>query len=134
MLHGNPSQHTNNQMTGHSVGPAPGAGVISATGHHHEGASRILSAETLDHRVQKKAIIDLLQEIITNRSAKGTNELSNLKFDNDLVTTFFDKISLLSDDFTFSFIEELKKDVTLSVINTLRSTQLWPLCSSLPTK
>ena len=60
----------------------------------------------------KKTITDLLHEIIITKSAKDTNnELSMLKIENDMVTTFFDNITKLSDHFTFSFIEELKKDV-----------------------
>jgi hypothetical protein len=55
-----------------------------------------------------------LQEIITNKSAKDTNnELSQMRFENDMVTTFFDNITKLSDNFTFSFVEELKKDVNI---------------------
>ncbi len=55
-----------------------------------------------------------MQEIITNKSAKDTNnELSQMRFENDMVTTFFDNITKLSDNFTFSFVEELKKDVNI---------------------
>lgn len=38
--------------------------------------------------------------------------MSMLRFENDMVTTFFDSIIKLSDNFTYSFIEELKKDVS----------------------
>lgn len=41
--------------------------------------------------------------------------MSLLKIENDMVTTFFDSITKLSDNFTFSFIEELKKDVIIFV-------------------
>ena len=41
-----------------------------------------------------------------------------MRFENDMVTTFFDNITKLSDHFTFTFIEELKKDID-SIINTL---------------
>lgn len=37
--------------------------------------------------------------------------MSNLRFENDMVTTFFDNVTKLSDNFTFSFVEDLKKDV-----------------------
>ena len=37
--------------------------------------------------------------------------MSNLRIENDMVTTFFDNDTKLSDHFTFSFVEELKKDV-----------------------
>ena len=35
-----------------------------------------------------------------------------------MVTTFFDNITKLSDEFTFSFIEELRRDV-ISMLNFL---------------
>jgi len=79
------------------------------TGHVGDG-SRILSAET--EKQHKKTITDVLQDIITNKSSKDTNnEMSQLRIENDMVTTFFDNITKLSDHFTFSFVEELKKDV-----------------------
>jgi hypothetical protein len=83
------------------------------TGGAADGASRILSAETLNDRQQRKTIADILQDIITNKSGKDTNnEMSQLRIENDMVTTFFDNITKLSDHFTFSFVEELKKDVS----------------------
>jgi hypothetical protein len=89
-------------------------------GHHHDGASRILSAaEAMNERQIRKSITELLHEIITNKSAKDTNnEMSMLRFENDMVTTFFDNITKLSDHFTFSFIEELKKDID-TIVQTL---------------
>lgn len=60
-----------------------------------------------------------MQDIITNKSGKDTNnEMSQLRIENDMVTTFFDNITKLSDHFTFSFVEELKKDIDL-IIQTL---------------
>jgi len=45
----NMTSHTNSQhIGGHSSGPA------------HEGASRILSAETINERAQRKSITDVL--------------------------------------------------------------------------
>lgn len=44
--------------------------------------------------------------------------MSQLRIENDMVTTFFDNITKLSDHFTFSFVEELKKDIDL-IIQTL---------------
>lgn len=38
-----------------------------------------------------------------------------------MVTTFFDNITKLSDHFTFSFVEELKKDVSNDLRLTLHS-------------
>lgn len=74
----------------------------------------MLSAETINDRQNKKTITDILQEMIATRSAKDTNnEVSQLRFENDMVTTFFDNVTKLSDHFTFSFVEELKKDVKL---------------------
>lgn len=47
------------------------------TGGGGDGASRILSAETLNDKQHKKTITDILQEIIASKSAKDTNnELS----------------------------------------------------------
>jgi hypothetical protein len=90
------------------------------TGHGGEG-SRILSAET--EKQQKKTITDVLQDIITNKSNKDTNnEMSQLRIENDMVTTFFDNITKLSDHFTFSFVEELKKDVRNLNLTPIRST------------
>ena len=74
----------------------------------------MLSAETLNERAQRKSITELLHEKIANsnlRDSKG--EMSLLKFENDMVTTFFDSIVKLSDQFTYSFIEELKRDVSI---------------------
>lgn len=74
------------------------------------------SAETINERQQRKSITDLLQEKITLSNVRDTNkEMSLLKIENDMVTTFFDSITKLSDNFTFSFIEELKKDVIIFV-------------------
>lgn len=83
-------------------------------------ASRILSAETINDKQQKKTITDILQDMITNKSAKDTNnEMSQLRIENDMVTTFFDNVTKLSDHFTFSFVEDLKKDVSLNLNNPL---------------
>lgn len=72
--------------------------AAAAAHQHHDGASRILSAETINERQQRRSITDLLQEIIATKSAKGTqNEISLLRFENDMVTTFFDNITKLSD-------------------------------------
>ena len=55
----------------------------------------------------------MLREKITLSNVKDQKgEISLLKIENDMVTTFFDSISKLSDHFTYSFIEDLKKDVT----------------------
>lgn len=74
----------------------------------------MLSADTMNERQHRKSITDLLHEKITISNVKDTkNEMSLLRFENDMVTTFFDSITKLSDHFTYSFIEELKKDVIL---------------------
>ncbi len=86
---------------------------------HEGGVSRILSAETINERVNRKSITDVLHELITSRSAKDTNnEISILRFENDMVTTFFDNITRFSDQFTYSFIEDMKKDID-SIVQTL---------------
>lgn len=121
--------HSNNKMGTTSVGeigssglPNMGAsqqnsqyvpGMTAGNGGVDGGGSRILSAETIGDKQQKKTITDILQEMITNRSGKDTNnEISQLRIENDMVTTFFDNVTKLSDHFTFSFVEELKKDVS----------------------
>ena len=50
----------------------------------------------------------MLHEIISNQTS---NEISLLKVENDMVTTFFDNIGKFSDEFVESFIEELRKDI-----------------------
>lgn len=72
----------------------------------------MLSGDTLNERQHRKNITDLLHEKINMSNVKDKqNEMSLLRIDNDMVTTFFDSITKLSDNFTYSFIEELKKDV-----------------------
>ncbi len=101
----NAISQTNSQFVGQMTGGIAGTG-------HGEG-SRILSADTIGDKQQKKTITDVLQDIITNKSGKDSNnEMSQLRIENDMVTTFFDNITKLSDHFTFSFVEELKKDVS----------------------
>lgn len=74
----------------------------------------MLSAETINERQHRHSITDLLHEKITISNVKDTkNEMSLLRFENDMVTTFFDSITKLSDHFTYSFIEELKRDVII---------------------
>lgn len=60
-----------------------------------------------------------MNDIITSKSAKDqNNEVAQLRFENDLVTSFFDNIAKLSDSFVFSFIEELKQNIE-TIMNTL---------------
>lgn len=40
-----------------------------------------------------------------------SSEFGNLKIENDMLVTFFDEINKMSDQFTFAFIETLKKDM-----------------------
>lgn len=99
-----------------NVGASAGVG---STHHHQEGASRILSAETLNERQQKRMITDVLNEIITTKTAKETGSgINQMRFENDLVTTFFDKIEKLNEEFTYSFVNDLKTHVT-SVLDPL---------------
>jgi hypothetical protein len=51
------------------------------------------------------------------KDSKG--EMAVLRFENDMVATFFDSINKLSDSLAYSFIEELKKDVRLYFINQI---------------
>ncbi len=41
----------------------------------------------------------------------SNNEISILRVENDMVTTFFDNIGKFSDQFVSQFIEELRKDI-----------------------
>ena len=45
------------------------------------------------------------------------NEMSMLRVENDMVTTFFDNIGKFSDEFVSQFVEELRKEM-----DTLTST------------
>jgi hypothetical protein len=114
------SIHSQHKLGTSSVGDMANAALSGTHSQYAAGLtgqmgenSRILSADTMNDKQAKKTITDVLQEIITNRSGKDTNnEMSQLRIENDMVTTFFDNITKLSDHFTFSFVEELKKDVS----------------------
>jgi len=81
----------------------------------------------MNEKHQRKSITDILQEILANKSAQdANNEFSMLRFENDLVTTFFDNVTKLSDQFTHSFIDELRKDVRLILIYGQYSTRTLP--------
>lgn len=56
-------------------------------------------------------ITDVLNEIITKSANDTTSGIGQLRFENDLVTTFFDKIDKLTDEFTYSFVNDLKQNV-----------------------
>jgi hypothetical protein len=103
--------HINQNLSHTNVGASAG---IGGTHHHGDGASRILSADTVNERQQKKMITDILNEIITTKSAKEPGSgIGQLRFENDLVTTFFDKIDKLNDEFIFSFVNDLKQNVRI---------------------
>lgn len=78
-----------------------------------DGASRILSAETMkDERQVKKSITDVLHESILSRIENDeNNEFSMIRVENDMVTAFFDNIHKFSDEFTQSFIEEMQSEL-----------------------
>jgi hypothetical protein len=58
----------------------------------------MFSAETMNDKQHRKNITDLLHEKITISNVKDIKgEMSMLKIENDMVTTFFDSISKLSD-------------------------------------
>ena len=49
--------------------------------------------------------------IATKTMNDQNNEISMLRVENDMVTSFFDNIEKFSDAFVVSFIEEMKKDM-----------------------
>ena len=50
--------------------------------------------------------------MISSASMKDTNnEISLLRVENDMVTSFFDNIGKFSDHFVTQFVEELRKDI-----------------------
>lgn len=75
-----------------------------------------------NQKIKMKSISDILNERIQAFVQKpdtslsgGTDyaaEFSQLKIENDLVSSFFDEIHRMSDAFTFNFIETLKQDVS----------------------
>lgn len=77
-------------------------------------------------------ITDVLNEIITTKSAKETGSgINQMRFENDLVTTFFDKIEKLNEEFTYSFVNDLKNHV--SYINSLFRKRLFcSVCTKEP--
>lgn len=69
-----PGQHNLGGVGGHGNASHTNSQFVGGTHHHaHDGASRILSAETINERQQKKLITDVLNEIITTKSAKDQN-------------------------------------------------------------
>ena len=78
-----------------------------------DGASRILSADTMkEERQVKKSITDVLHESILSRIENDeNNEFSMIRVENDMVTAFFDNIHKFSDEFTQSFIEEMQNEL-----------------------
>ena len=51
-------------------------------------------------------------------------EFSQLKIENDLVSSFFDEIHKMSDAFTFNFVETLKQDVSSPKLSFLNQHML----------
>ncbi len=45
-------------------------------------------------------------------------EFSQIKIENDMVSTFFDEINKMSDHFTFNFVESLKSELE-TILQTL---------------
>ena len=101
---------------------------ISQNRSHHrlagvgEGASRILSSETMREEKQvKKNITDVLNEFIFNKNQQDPNgEFSHIRVEGDMVTSFFDNVHKFSDEFVNSFIEDLQGDME-NIVNTLYS-------------
>lgn len=78
-----------------------------------DGASRILSAETMQEERQiRRNITDVLQEIIIakNENDEG-NEFSKFRVENDMVTAFFDSVHKFGDEFVQSFIDDLHNEM-----------------------
>ena len=65
----------------------------------HEGHATHTKLNTdTDDKTKKKSITQVLHEIISITTMKDTNnEISMLKIENDMVTTFFDNIGKFSD-------------------------------------
>lgn len=88
--------------------------MTSGLGQHQQDGG-IVTQTRLDSdadKVKKKSVTEVLHEIITFTTMKDTNnEISILRVENDMVTTFFDNIGKFSDQFVSSFIEELRKDL-----------------------
>ena len=84
-----------------------------------DGASRIFSSETMrEERQAKKSLTDILNDliIIKNQQDKVNNEISQIRVDGDIVTSFFDNANKFSDEFTQSFLEDLQNELE-SILN-----------------
>ena len=92
----------------------PGAG---------DGASRIFSSETMREEKQiKKSITDILNDlIIVINQQDQNNEISQIRVEGDMVTSFCDNINKFSDEFTQSFIEDVQNDLE-NIINVVYSS------------
>ena len=76
--------------------------------------TRVISQETMNdpEKRQRKTISDVLHEMISSLSMKDSNnEISLLRVENDMVTSYFDNIGKFSDQFVTNFVEELIKDI-----------------------
>lgn len=88
-------------------------------------ATRVISAESLNEQEQKQklSITEILHEKIQTLSMKDeNNEISMLRVENDMVTTFFDNIDKFSDHFVTTFIEGLRKDIDSICLTIFSST------------
>ena len=82
-----------------------------------ENGSRGFSADQLEQQVHPpsaKTIISYLNDKITTfLMTDQAAELKQLKIEGDLVTSFFDSVTSLSDSCLYTFIEQLKLDIDL---------------------
>lgn len=113
---GTSSAHDQNSQANISQNQSQGQNIAQQISQPMDvgSATRVVSADTMndEQRKQRKSITEVIHDLITTRSLKDDkNEISLMKIENDMVTTFFDIIDQFSDQFVTSFIEELKKDI-----------------------
>ena len=115
------SQHHKMQSSEiHSQMNASQNGSQNVLGIGGDGASRILSAETVkEERQVRRKIADVLQEIIIKKQEKeASDDFALYRVENDNVTAFFDNIHKFSDEFTQSFVEDMESDME-NIIHTI---------------
>jgi len=121
------SMHSNRNLDGsasHHNGSALNQQLSMSQGLHGQlsqgggtdNASRVFSADNLDHHLgappQIKTIVTYLNDKITNfLMASKDPYLQKLKIEGDLVTSFFDSVGELNDATICQFFDEIKKDI-----------------------
>lgn len=115
------SQHHKMQNSDvHSQMNASQNGSQNMLGIGGDGASRILSAETIrEERQVRRNIVDVIQEIILRKNEQEEHEEFSLyRVENDSVTAFFENVNKFSDEFTQSFIDDMQNEMEL-IIQTI---------------